>query len=213
MENTTKGRFVNFSSSDIIDITKLWIKAANDSRQMQKANAFDKSAAMTGTIISKIADLSKSYFQSYLIKKEGIFRKHIYGARSHFTFRCVIVSRPGRHQHDELSVPYCIGVTAFRPHVLNKLMKRGFKYKVANRMLYDAVNKYNPIIAEILDELIVESAYKGIPVMILRNPSLFQSSTLLMYITEFKKDVQDRTVSLSQLVADCMNASIRRVYR
>ena len=213
MENTTKGRFVNFSSSDIIDITKLWIKAANDSRQVQKANAFDKSAAMTGTIISKIADLSKSYFQSYLIKKEGIFRKHIYGARSHFTFRCVIVSRPGRHQHDELSVPYCIGVTAFRPHVLNKLMKRGFKYKVANRMLYDAVNKYDPIIAEILDELIVESAYKGIPVMILRNPSLFQSSTLLMYITEFKKDVQDRTVSLSQLVADCMNASIRRVYR
>ena len=92
-------------------------------------------------------------------------------------------------------------------------MKRGFKYKVANRMLYDAVNKYDPIIAEILDELIVESAYKGIPVMILRNPSLFQSSTLLMYITEFKKDVQDRTVSLSQLVADCMNASIRRVYR
>ena len=69
-------------------------------------------------------------------------------------------------------------------------------------MLYDAVNKYDPIIAEILDELIVESAYKGIPVMILRNPSLFQSSTLLMYITEFKKDVQDRTVSLSQLVAD-----------
>ena len=92
-------------------------------------------------------------------------------------------------------------------------MKRVFKYKVANRMLYDAVNKYDPIIAEILDELIVESAYKGIPVMILRNPSLFQSSTLLMYITEFKKDVQDRTVSLSQLVADCMNASIRRVYR
>ena len=206
MENTTKGRFVNFSSSEIIDITKLWIKAANDARQPMKPGAFDKSAASTGTIISKIADLSKSYFENYLVRKEGIFRKHIYGARSHFTFRCVIVSRPGRHVHDELEVPYCIGVTAFRPHVLNKLMKRGYKYKTANRMLYDAVNNYDPVIHQILDELIAESPYKGIPIMILRNPSLFQSSTLLMYITKFNSDPKDKPMRLSQLVADNLNA-------
>ena len=207
MENTTKGRFVNFSSSDIMDITKLWVKAANDDKvNMITSSGYDRSGAMTGTIISKIADLSNNYFNNYLVKKEGIFRKHICGARSHFTFRCVIVSIPGRHIHDELETPWCVGVTAFRPHVMNKLVRRGYTYKEANRMLYDAVNAYHPVIHEILNELITESKYKGIPVIILRNPSLFQSSTLLMYITKWKTNTEDKTLSVSQLVADCMNA-------
>ena len=85
---------------------------------------------------------------------------------------------------------------------MNKLVRRGYTYKEANRMLYDAVNAYHPVIHEILNELITESKYKGIPVIILRNPSLFQSSTLLMYITKWKTNTEDKTLSVSQLVAD-----------
>ena len=207
MENTNKGRFVNFTSSDIIDITKAWIKSSNDAKvHPYDPNKYDKAAAATGTIVSKLADLAKAYIDKYLVKKDGIFRKHVYGARSHFTFRCVIVSRAGRHMLDELELPWCIGPTAFRPHLMNKLVKRGYTYKQASRMLFDAVNRYDPLIYELMNELITDCDEKGIPIMVLRNPSLFQSSTLLLYATTFKSDPADKTMAISQLVCDTMNA-------
>ena len=145
------------------------------------------------------------YFEDYLVRKEGIFRKHVYGARSHFTFRFVIVSVPGPHKKDEIHVPWVAGPTAFRPHLLNKLTRRGYTYKEANKILYRSVKKYDPLIAELLQELIDESPYRGIPAIINRNPSLKQGSTQLVYITKFKDKPDEFTLDLSQLVVKLGN--------
>ena len=125
----------------------------------------------TGSLVSSLATVYNKYFEDYLVRKEGIFRKHVYGARSHFTFRFVIVSVPGPHKKDEIHVPWVAGPTAFRPHLLNKLTRRGYTYKEANKILYRSVKKYDPLIAELLQELIDESPYRGIPAIINRNPN------------------------------------------
>ena len=200
IENTTKGRFVNLVAADVIDTVMSWLKVSSGEKVTDKAIN-----NCTGSLVSSLATVYNKYFEDYLVRKEGIFRKHVYGARSHFTFRFVIVSVPGPHKKDEIHVPWVAGPTAFRPHLLNKLTRRGYTYKEANKILYRSVKKYDPLIAELLQELIDESPYRGIPAIINRNPSLKQGSTQLVYITKFKDKPDEFTLDLSQLVVKLGN--------
>jgi DNA-directed RNA polymerase beta' subunit len=200
MEVTNKGNYSNKALANVIDIALYAIKLANtDSNSKKVENG-------TAALISKTSDLFNKYVKDMLAGKKGMVRKHIYGSRSHFTFRAVITSMPTAYDYDELWIPWSIGVTAFRPHLLNKLMKRGYSYKEASKLLFNAVNKYYPIIDELLQELIKESPYKGVPILFNRNPSLASGSLQLEYITRFKTDVRDRTISLNMLVAKSYNA-------
>lgn len=201
VEEVRKGKFINLASADIVDVVKTWLKLCSED------NVSDKMYNNTvGSMLSNLAGLYKTYFNQYLVKKTGTFRKHVYGARSHFTFRCVIVSMPGQHRHDEIHAPWCVGVTAFRPHILNKLAKRGYTYKNAIIKLYRAVKVFDQEIYDILEELIQESPYKGLGVLLQRNPSLKQASSQLVYITKFKKDPDNMTISMSVLIVKGPNA-------
>jgi len=199
MENTTKGKFTNLTVADMIDLIMLWIKNSNTQLTPKRMSN------VTATVISKMAGLYAVYFKEYLVSKPGIFRKHVYSARSHFTFRAVITSIPGRHKYDELVVPWPIGVTSFRPHILNKLIRRGYTYKRANSLLYKAVNKYDQDISEILDELIADSGNR-LYVILQRNPSLLQGSALYTKIGSFRKDPKQLTLGVSHMLAKNMNA-------
>jgi len=167
MENTNMGKFTNLAVSELIDLVIMWVKATSDQNITEA-----KKLNITAAVISKISTLYNSYFKKYITGKSGIFRKHVFGARSPFTFRAVLTSIPGPHKYDELHVPWGIGVTAFRPHILNKLKKRGFMYKESNKMLNRAVKLYDPVIAEILDELVAEAPGDGIPIALQRNQIL-----------------------------------------
>lgn len=165
VENTPKGKFINLTNSNIIDAVIVWLKACSEDsilKERQRSN-------IMGSVMHSISNLYYNTFIDHIDKKSGIFRKNIYGARSHFTFRNVIVSVPGKHKHDELHVPWCVGTTAFRPHLLNKLLKRGYKYSEASMLLFKSVKSYIPLIDELLKELISESKYRGIPVLAQRN--------------------------------------------
>lgn len=165
MENTTKGRFINLAVSEVVDVVMMWVKAVNDEKPSPKKNS-----TSTAVAISKLAELYHTYFENYVVQKIGIFRKHVYGARSHFTFRSVITSIPGQHQHDEIHIPWSIGVTVFRPHILNKLISKGVHFKEANKLLYKSVKKYIPEIDDIFQEMLNESRTPGkIPCIAQRN--------------------------------------------
>jgi len=151
MENTSKGKFTNLAVSGMIDIIMLWVKASSSELSTKRKSN------MTASMLSKMSILYKDHFKDYVSGKIGIFRKHVYSARSHFTFRAVISSIAGRHNYDEIHVPWSIGVTAFRPHIVNKLFKMGYKYKDINSMMFRAVKLYMPIIDEILQSLIAEA--------------------------------------------------------
>lgn len=200
VENTTKGKFINLASADIVDVIKTWLKLCSEDKITEK-----QLSNTMGSVLSNLAKLYNTYFDQYIVKKYGTFRKHVYGARSHFTFRCVIVSKVGKHVYDEITVPWCVGTTAFRPHIINKLVKRGYTYKQTINKLYKAVKKFDPEIYEILNELIKESPHKGIAVLCQRNPSLKQGSSQLCYITEFGTNTLDMTFKISSLIIKAPN--------
>lgn len=152
MENTNKGKFVNLIAADVISVTKTWISTSAAEKPSRK-----RLENTTAAAISNLSKLYKDYFINYVGKKKGIFRKHVYGARSHFTFRAVIVSIPGAHDHNEVIIPWPIMVTVLRPFILNKLEKRGYTYKEADKILFRAVITYTTLIDEILQELIDEA--------------------------------------------------------
>lgn len=200
MENTTKGKFINLAVADVMDVIMTWIKVSNDEKPTLK-----KQQQNTILVLHKLSALYYNYLDKYIVKKIGAFRKHVFGARSAFTFRSVITSIPGPHCYDEIRVPWSIGVTAFRPHILNKLLKRGYTYKECNRLLFRAVKKYIDVIAEILQELIDESPEGKLWVLAQRNPSLLQGSSQMVWISEFKKDITDLTISISPLIIKAPN--------
>ena len=201
MENTTKGKFINLAVAEVYDVILTWVQNANNSEAR-----FKKKQQQTVNVLSKLSMVYYNYYNKHLLKKPGIFRKHLFGARSPFTFRSVITSLSGPHNHDEIHVPWAIGVTAFRPHILNKLKKLGYAYREANNMLTRAVKKYNPIIDNILQSLITEAPNGRIELLAQRNPSLLPGSSIQIYIGKFKTDVADLSCSISSLVCKSMNA-------
>lgn len=200
MENTSKGKFVNLSVADVFDVVLMWVSAANDERATDK-----RQADSTAEAVAKLADLYLTYMKNYVVKKIGIFRKHIYGARSHFTFRSVITSMSGRHQHDEIHIPWGIAVTVFKYHILNKLIRRGYTYIEATKMRFKGVKSYHPVLDEILAELIAEAPGGRIPVILQRNPSLRQGSAQACGITKVKTNPHEATITVSALIMKACN--------
>jgi len=199
MEVTGKDAYTTTMLGDVIDISLLAVKLANMDPYSKKVENG------VGKIISGIAKLFIKYSKEKLSGKKGMVRKHIYGTRSHFTFRAVITSLPTSEDYDVLHVPWIIGPTAFRPHIINKLLKRGYTYKEASNLVFEAVNKHYPVIEEILNELIEESPYKGIPVIFNRNPSLLMGSSQLYYITKFKTNIEDKTIGVNMMTIKAPN--------
>lgn len=203
MIKTNKGKYTDVGLAEVFDIASVWMRVAN--KQTATEALYDKT---TAKLVDILGSMPEFYIRYYLSKKPGIFRKNIYGFRSPFTFRCVITSKTGKHQYDEIEAPWVTGVSVFRPHVLNKLLKRGYNYKKAKAKIDVAAKLYDEEIYQILEELIKESKYKGIPIMLHRNPSLHQLSSQIVYITKFKKDPEDNTNTVSVLILSYCHGDI-----
>jgi hypothetical protein len=157
--------------------------------------------------IAQLAEFYDGVYRSTLAKKEGIFRKHVYGTRSHFSFRAVISSLTARHQYDELHIPWGIGISLFRPHLQNKLMRRhGYNPNQSIAFLNAHAQRHHPLLEQLFQELIDECPYKGIPVVFQRNPSLERGSAQAMFVTQVKTRTDIPTVSLSILSVKGFNA-------
>lgn len=157
--------------------------------------------------ICMFADYYDAFYRDKLAQKEGIFRKHIFGTRSHWSFRAVISSITTAHDYEELHVSWGIGVSVMRLHLINKLIrKHGMTPNQATGHLNDHACRYCPLLDMLFKELITECPYKGIPVVFQRNPSLERGSAQALFITKIKTDVMIPTVSLSILIVKGYNA-------
>jgi len=200
MEMTNKGDYTTNMLADIIDIAITAIRISDSNVTTKRLHNG------IGAIISKTNILFEKYLTEKVAKKPGSMRKHLYGTRSHFTFRGVITSFSSTLPYDDLHAPWQVLTTAFRPMVLNKLMnKYKMNHRDASELLFDSTLKYNKLIADIGKELIEESKYKGIPVIFNRNPSLLHTSSSIKYITRFKEDPIDTTIGCSILAIKAPN--------
>ncbi len=160
--------------------------------------------------VKAIDQLSEFYERTYsdtYAAKEGIFRKHVFATRSHWSFRAVVSSITERHNYDEIYIPWGIATSVFRTHLQKKLEARGYTPNEAALFINAHAQVYNVELDGLLDEILKESPNGRGPACTLgRNPSLHRSSIQLVYITQVKKDPDIPTVSMSILIVVGLNA-------
>lgn len=124
-------------------------------------------------MINSYYEYSDTILSTKIQKKLGLIRRHILGARCHFTYRGVIVPITDAADGDELYLPWGIGVQQHKLEILNILVNRMGYTSHDAQMLYERSKyKYDPIIDGILDTLIKECPYKGLVTILGRNPTL-----------------------------------------
>jgi hypothetical protein len=165
-----------------------------------------KKQARVVKAIIKLAEYYSSFIKNTLGKKPGIFRRHVYGGRTHFSARAVITSNSANHEYDELHIPWSLALQLLRVHLVNKLLKRGYSpVQIEHLFVFHAL-RYSELFDELFKELIRESPYKGIPVTFGRNPTLARGSIQLFYVTHVKPDPLINTISISTLCLKGPNA-------
>ena len=109
------------------------------------------------------------YMKLRLSKKPGMFRRHVFGSRLHFSARCVITSLSDPHHWNEIHVPWGMATQLLKYHIINKLLKRGYSANEALNLVYSSVLQYNALIDEIFKELIEEAPGPGLCCIFSRN--------------------------------------------
>jgi len=167
MEKNNKDNYTSSVSGDIINIATLALNTINAPRVTDK-----RLEITTAKIVSHITDLFMKYVKENLAGKKKLIRKHIYGTRAHFTARAVITAISGKHEYDELHIPWSIAIPLFRPHILNVLVKKGYSYREASDKIFTASTTFDKEIYELLTTFISNRPDKGVPCLFHRNQLL-----------------------------------------
>ncbi len=147
------------------------------------------------------------YFKKIVAKKAGLFRHYLGGSRFDYSARAVISSRTNEHRYDELEIPWGVGLTIFRPMMINKLIKKSHMLiNDAVSLLLSHIGVYHPVLDQYLQEIISEHKEGRYPVIFNRFPSLLQGSIQKMYISKVKTDPKDLTLGISILAVTAPNA-------
>jgi len=145
--------------------------------------------------------------KKYISHKKAIPRTHIFGSRFHLSFRAVVTPIVKPHLPDHLHVPMKLAVSTFRVHIYNKLFHNlKLDINTAVEKINRAMQIVDPDIVKILNELIEESPFPGIPCLWDRPPSIRDGSVMLKYITEIKEDINDSTISITPIDVALPNA-------
>lgn len=169
VEHTNVGIYLDDVIGDAIDLILLMASIDNN---FHDQNVYVKENR-TAKAMARLSGFYEDYIRLNLSPKSGQFRRHIYGSRTIFSFRAVISSLTGQLDHDGIEVPWGVGVTAFRPHLINKLIKYGFDLNAAVGLLQSHVGKYHPLLHRFLKELIAEAPDGKIYVLTQRNKVCF----------------------------------------
>ena len=159
----------------------------------------------TAKVIHQLSSYYNDYTKSNLSTKPGMFRRQVYGSRLDYSSRAVISSLSGPHRYDELHFPWGLSVMMFKTHITNKLLRKGLSPSECEKFLMLHTNKYHPELDAIFKELIEESPYPGLPIILQRNPSLVRGSAQQFYVTKIKPDPTVNTISLSVLTLAAPN--------
>ena len=156
--------------------------------------------------IDRLSKFYLDYYKNTLASKEGVFRKHIFGTRSHFSARAVISSITEPHNYDEIHIPWGVAINMLRLHLTNKLIRRGMNPNQIVGYLNEHTYKYSPLLDELFQELIRESPRGGIECVLTRNPSLVRGSCQAVRVTKVKTDPSVPTIGMSILIVKSPNA-------
>lgn len=159
--------------------------------------------------VRAVARLAEYYYyvcSKRLAKKEGIFRKHVFATRSHFSFRAVVASITEPHHHEQIYIPWGVATSVFQVHLINKLYRLGFTPNEAQDFLHRHATMYHPLLDYLFKELIAEAPdERGIAATLNRPPSLKRGSIQAVFVARVKRPDEGQTVSMSILIVRPLN--------
>lgn len=159
--------------------------------------------------VRAVARLAEYYYyvcSKRLAKKEGIFRKHVFATRSHFSFRAVVASITEPHHHEQIYIPWGVATSVFQLHLINKLYRLGFTPNEAQDFLHRYATTYHPLLDYLFMEMIAEAPdSRGIAATLNRPPSLKRGSIQAVFIARVKRPNEGQTVSMSILIVRPLN--------
>ena len=156
------------------------------------------------SLLRSYISYAKEILDDKLLKKYGLIRRHLLGGRCHFSFRAVISPVTDLAPMDELKLPYTLGVNQFKLEILNILMNRE-KYTLYNAIQKHekAIDNFDPDIMRILNLLVEECPYKGLPILLGRNPTMIHGSIQTFFCKDF---VMGHTIHMHPGVMKAPNA-------
>lgn len=165
VEKTNVGTYVDMSIASAVDAMFMVVAIDNVLLKHSVRTKENRTAKAIFKLMSYYVNLTKTT----MLKKKGTLRKHVFGSRTHFSFRSVASSITAPHEYDSVYAPWGVGISALRIHLINKLLKLGYSYNSAVGLLMQHVENYHPLLDRLLNELIQESPGGKIPVIIQRN--------------------------------------------
>jgi hypothetical protein len=173
-----------------------------------------RSQIFINKVISEIYDTYQEYVDSVMMTKlvgtepkNGYIRRNGMGVRCHWSCRAVISPIVEPHMGDELHMPWSATVKCMTLEIINLLVNRkGKSLSDALSQANAAITTYDDEIHDILNTLIHECPYKGLPILLDRNPSLILGSCQLMFITRVLPF--DNVICLSPMVIKAPNADL-----
>lgn len=213
IEDTDTGSYAKQVFYPIVDavqmIASIDYSEVTKDGELTRLRHFDTAAKERRTVKMMVnyTDFLFQYYKNELGTKPGVFRKHYFATRCHFSFRAVITSLTGPHRYDELHIPWGLAIGVFGVFLYNKLDRLGWSASAAQAFINGHADKYHPLLDKIFQELIAESkGGRGIPVTFCRNPSLSRGSFQKNYVTKVKTNPKIPTISMSILNVVPFNA-------
>lgn len=138
-------------------------------------------------------------------KKPGTVKMDILGSRSDMTFRGVIIPILREHHADECEVPWSFGITLLTPHLIGLLTKDGVMSEdEAINHLADKTLVYDQHLHNLMNQILLDycngaqpGQMPGIPISLIRYPSLEVHSNQLLTITVIKTNPMDFSLAIS----------------
>lgn len=171
-----------------------------------------KSQTYINKVLSEIYATYHEYLDSVMMSKlvgtepkNGYIRRNGMGVRCHWSCRAVISPIVKPHMGDELHMPWTATVKCMTLEIINLLVNRkGKSLSDALNQVTAAISSYDEEIHDILNTLIQECPYKGLPILLDRNPSLILGSCQLMFVTEVLP--HDSVICISPMCITASNA-------
>ena len=143
-----------------------------------------------------------------LYSKEGLIRHSLLGHRCQMTFRTVITPIVEPHEVDSLKLPWQLVLEVMKRPIQNRLRSR-YPKKDINWILRKyrrAIVLGDDDIYEIINELIEESPYRGIPCLVGRQPSMQPGAVQLLFFDEVYRDIRIHSMAVSSMAINAQNA-------
>ncbi len=167
-------------------------------------------------VISRLYMKYIEYLDAVLYKKligeedkKGDIRHSGMGIRCHWSFRGVIVPIVEDHVGDEIHLPWSIMVKTHALQCINLMVNRlGYTQAQATTEYQLALRTYSPTVHNILNTLIEECPFKGLPLVLNRNPSMWLGALQLRFATKIL--LGENIIAISDLCIRANNADLTK---